>query len=1087
MGTTLEVSDLTKVYGTSDRLRARLLSNGTPLIGYEIHFKINGVEYTRTTDNNGYASLNINLGIGSYPTKVSYNNIVKNITVRVTDKKAPWLDLKNLVKTYGGSEQLKVGLYDDATPLAGKTIEFTINGRTYNRTTDNTGYASLNINLIMGVYQCEIRSISDSVYGQVSGRVTVTVKANTFVDGIDVVKKYSDPGYFQCAVYDPWQRVKPCSAQITVNGVTYTRSTDAEGLIKLNIRLQPGTYPITAKFLGDNLRNPSEVTKTVLVKPDIEEITTVTPMVSTPENNRGTVLSHIYHIQQVIHTEESTRKNEKYKLSNPFVIFSEEQWKNAAKNGWDLQFTTYEINETDPRVKTASVTTNHYFDLSRGVVHLCITNPFHENFAGQIIDVDFDKKTKLYTYKLQDGRRQYQSKRVVIATGNTDVYSILKGLLLSPAIYGTGKGMPNMAEIEKLYPQLISGLHPLKDYDNLKSGAIKFSNQFQGKSPQLLSYDSDMDKIMALAHMGGFPTDVYFDTNLICHIDPVDLDKWLNTGIRLRLSDLVEYKQSFNLTNIITGVNIKNPNSITSSYYDEWKELRWFFGSNISMVDPVTTQTQNNTNTAGSTTSAGGNDARGIMNGKKTFDVGQDSGIASDYRLDLIKALREKGHTVNDLGVGHSVVQNNGLRSSSKGHIGIFICNGICCGTHQDFLNGFNRGFYHYDHVIFTWVRGDIEMNRKQDYAHDWWQGDIGLDKSITRQDFFDKHADKFSDVNLWPNGDGGYPLSRSDWQKQVNALVNGQFNNNTGGAVSTANNSGGGTAGTTIINETATYKKALEEVSKSVRDLLSFELKVPLNSPVFKNLHTNMMLWTELPVEFPLANLEQIFKIMPVYKVSRGISSDYRVNRWYVEGVKTKCDSNGLFATIKLNPFPSSYSSYGNAVKSYMEAYDQAFNQKTTTNTSTTGGASPGTLVKSTGNSELDEKIKGWIAGKTSELDKAIAIHNGLKSYGIIYERYNNFPKSGGSISTAYKKAHAGLNCGDCSVLTVGSMRAAGLEAFIGFRCDHEHFFTVIVIDGTKYYSDLTGAEGARSVRAWNDTWHHNKCHTRYGGVNIH
>ena len=1085
---TLEVTDLTKVYGTATPLRARLLTDeGYPIPGYGVQFRINGVDYTRCTDENGYASLNINLGIGSYPTRVSHDNIVKNVNVRVTDKKAPWLSLKNLVKTYGDSDPLKVGLFYGANPLPNQTIEFTINGRTYNRTTDNTGYASLNINLIRGVYQCNVRSISDGEYGQVSGVVTVTVKADTMIDATDVTKKFSDPGYFQCAVYDPWQRLNPCSALITVNGVTYTRSTDAEGLIKLNIRLQPGTYVITAKFLGDELHNPSpEVKKTVVVKPDIEEITTVTPLESSPENNQGHVQSHIYHRQQIGYAD--WRKDEKTKKKVGYVYFNDDTWGGSAKNGWEINFTSYEIDETDPRVKTAKVTTNHYFDLTRGMVHLCITNPFHENFAGQIIDVDYDKKTKLYTYKLQDGRRQYQSKRVLVLPANTDVYSALKALLLAPSLYNYDRGTPNMDEQLKLNPRLLAGLHPLADYDNLKSGTLKFSNKFKETVPQLLSYDSDIDKIMALSHIGGFPTDVWFDTNLICHIDPIDLDKWMNSGIRLRISDLVEYKQSFDTTNIITGINIKDPTqAATNNYYNEWQEFRWLFGANISMIDPVTVQT--NTGSSGST-SASNNVTSGIMSGKKIFDVGQDKGIASDYRLDLIKALREKGHTVNDLGVGPNVCQSNGLRASSKGHICIFVANGICCGTHQDFYNNMTRGAYHYDHVIFTWVRGDIEMGRKQAYAWDWYYGDIGLDKSITRLQFFDKHADKCSCVNLWPNGDNKAPLSRSDWQKQVQAVVNGQFTRSNGAATTatTTNNTAGTTAGTTVMDENATYQKALEEVSKSVRDLLSFELKVPLNSPVFKNLHTNMMLWTELPVDFPLANLEEVFKIMPVYKQSRGISSDYRINRWYVEGVKIKCDANGLFATIKLNPFPSSYSSYANAVKSYMDAYNQAFNQKTENTTVNTGGSSsPGTLVKSTGNSELDNKIKGWISGKTSDLDKAIAIHNGLKDYGIRYQTYYNFPKSGGSISKAYQQAHNGLNCGDTSVLTVGSMRAAGLDAYIGFRCDHAHFFTVIVINGTKYYSDLVWADGAYSKRPWNQTWQNVTCHSKYGGVNIH
>ena len=351
------------------------------------------------------------------------------------------------------------------------------------------------------------------------------------------------------------------------------------------------------------------------------------------------------------------------------------------------------------------------------------------------------------------------------------------------------------------------------------------------------------------------------------------------------------------------------------------------------MIDAATTTTT----TEGGTSSTGTNTVTtGIMSGKKTFDVGQDHGIVPDYRLDLIKALREKGHTVNDLGVGPSVVQNNGLRSSSKGHIGIYVCNGICCGTHQDFLNNMSSGAYHYDHAIFTWVRGDIEMNRKQAYAWDWYYGDIGLDKSITRQQFFDKHADKLSDVNLWPNGDNSAPLSRSDWGKQVQALVNGQFNNGGGNAASSGTSEN---TTTTVVDETATYQKALDEMSKSVRSLLSFEVKVPLNSPVFKNLHTNSMLWTQLPPEFRLGNLEKIFKILPVYKVNRGVP--YMENRWYVEKVVIKQDTNGLFATITLNPFPSDYSSYSNAVKQYAEAYDQKFNQKNNTTTTTSSGSS--------------------------------------------------------------------------------------------------------------------------------------------------
>ena len=929
----LEVNDLTKVYGSSDPLRAKLSNNGSPIVNADVVFNINGRNYTRVTDNTGYASLNINLPIGVYPCRVQYQEVFKTVSVRVTDKKAPWLIARNLNKTYGTTDPLRVGLFDGATPLGGRTIEYTINGVKYNRTTGADGYASLNINLRPGTYNCSVRNIPDAVYGQVSSTVTVTVKADTWIDAANTVKKYSEKGYFQCAVYDQWERLNPCKAQITINGRTYTRETDNTGLIKLNINLPPGTYTARVDFAGDSKHNPAPTAyANVVVKPDIEEVTYLNPtsLVSTPENLRGHMQTRIFHRQQTGWVQDIDKH---LKNAPSYVIFgsSANSWELSQINGWEINFTSYEIDETDPRVKTATVTTNHYFDLTNGMVHLHIVSPVHENFTGQILDVDYDKKTKLYKYKLQDGRRQYQSKRIlrIMQDSSKTVYDVLRDLLLAPALYGYGKEAPSRDEVAKLHPELLSGLHPIGAYDNLKSSAIKFSNMFKQPARQLLSYDSDMDKIMNLAHTGQFPTDVYFDTNQVCHIDPVDLDKWLNTGIRIRHSDLVEYKKSFDTTNIITGVNIKDPNTASHNYYEDWKQLRFYFGANISMVDPVTITTKNN-NTSNNSGSGGSNDPNGLMSGKKTFAVGCDNINGGEHNLinKVISALKNKGHNAYSLGVGPNVNQSHGETSRAKGVINIFIVGGICAGTVKDYAWGIGRN-YKYDHMIMmfancttdNWISCNALKNKKQVRAHD--DGfSSGIDTSITPHQMFEKNRNKISYIAGQPN---------EGFDSLVNKLVNGQFNCGSGGSSNnnSEGSSAGDTAGTTVIDATATYNKALEDVSKSIRSLLTFEIKIPLNSPVFKNLHTNMMLWTELPVDFKLANLEKVFKIMPVYKVSRGISSDYRVNRWYVEGVKIKGDSNGVFATIKLNPFPSSYSVYSNAVKEYAKAYDQAFNQK--------------------------------------------------------------------------------------------------------------------------------------------------------------
>lgn len=130
-------------------------------------------------------------------------------------------------------------------------------------------------------------------------------------------------------------------------------------------------------------------------------------------------------------------------------------------------------------------------------------------------------------------------------------------------------------------------------------------------------------------------------------------------------------------------------------------------------------------------------------------------------------------------------------------------------------------------------------------------------------------------------------------------------------------------------------------------------------------------------------------------------------------------------------------------------------------------------------GNAEIDDLVKKWCSGKTSDLEKAKAIHAGLRDeVGIWYAHYNN-----SKYHTPEKclENHKHLNCGDTSILTVACMKSGGLEAYTALRCDSAHFFTVIVINGTKYYSDLVWSEGARSQRPWNETWQNNKCGNKY------
>ena len=143
-----------------------------------------------------------------------------------------------------------------------------------------------------------------------------------------------------------------------------------------------------------------------------------------------------------------------------------------------------------------------------------------------------------------------------------------------------------------------------------------------------------------------------------------------------------------------------------------------------------------------------------------------------------------------------------------------------------------------------------------------------------------------------------------------------------------------------------------------------------------------------------------------------------------------------------------------------------------------TVGGlsSSSGTVSGTALSGNIGELVAQWIKGCKTDLEKAQAIHEGLKAYGIIYQYYYNFNYNTPDECLEHAQ-NPGLNCGDCAQLTTEAMKQGGLNAYIVLRCDSAHYFTVIEINGQKYFSDLTGAEGAKSTRAWNDTWQHDKC----------
>ena len=933
----LTVSDLTGYVGSVPRLTATLKDLfDNPLDDKTIKFTINGIAYDRVTGDDGVARLNINLPVGVYPTTVAfegdstYSSATRNVTVMVLAKETTILLVSDYTKNYGEAGALKATLMKtDTTPLPNRNIVYTINGVTYTRVTNNDGEASLNINLPVGEYWTKVEFMGDATQDYRMQNVTVKVKSPTHMDGTNIHKMEDETVVYQCAVYDVYGRRVDCDVAIKVNGVTYNRHTDEQGLAKLNIRLPAGNYILTATFAGDNMNNGSSVTNTVNSIPYIRELTTNYNGVSYSSNNQGFMKSHIM-VKQWTPEEAKSRNG---------LIFWDDTNMKFHK---DIPFESYEITETDPRTKTAKFVTSEYFDLTAGQLWCYISSPYHENFGGRILKVDFDKDKGLYTYQCQDGRRQYLTKIKNVCKNNVSTYQWVEFFLTFPNLIGGSYKIPISDEIRNnpRNQQLLSGLRPIDDY--YVSAETTFSNYNFMEYPvgEFLSYDSLIDNIMNFTHQTNSNcVDVYFSPEGICQIEPVDLEKWLKTGLRIRHQDLVQYKYGFDTTNIITAVGVKDAKNAMKWYGKA--DMMYYFGYVDELIDPVTSTTTNESTISTSSSSSGGTGA----NKGKTVIVGCDTNVpGSDaaWRDTTADALRAAGYTVETLSVGSNYFANYDWHGPSQGKVGVYL---MADSTVSIADYACHDGF---DYAVFG-IRGDAAPKAVAQWDTAPWAPD-GDCNSVCNKWAYKTGQEKDDMLNEMGRGRVVKGSSAEELANVIVAAVNGDPN-------PTASSGGGSTqtTTTTVIDEVASYNKAMEKLVESTRSLLSFEIKLPLNDPLFKNVHTNQLLWTELPRDFKLGNLKDIFTLNPIYKNTRGLQ--YQENRWYIEKMVTKCDSSGLMGTLTLNAFPSSYSSYANAFKAYAKAYDQDFKQQEAqqNNTTTSSGGGGGAREPRLGDDSTD------------------------------------------------------------------------------------------------------------------------------------
>lgn len=234
--------DLTKYYKNGSQFDVVLKDVlGNVLVGKIVKITINGVTYNKITNDKGEAILSINLFPGVYNITVLFeddDNYVKSLNTNKI------VVLSKIITKFVDNNKFIVKLVnDDGTPKTNASLAIIANGVQYNRITNGSGEARLNVRLNPNNY----------IFAVTDGQEVVSSSVNVLstIETSDISMFYKDGTKYSVKLCDLDGNIMPNkNVAITINGVTYNKVTDSNGVAYLNINLNPGTYSVWATY-GD--------------------------------------------------------------------------------------------------------------------------------------------------------------------------------------------------------------------------------------------------------------------------------------------------------------------------------------------------------------------------------------------------------------------------------------------------------------------------------------------------------------------------------------------------------------------------------------------------------------------------------------------------------------------------------------------------------------------------------------------------------------------------------------------------------------------------------------------------------------------
>lgn len=253
-------------------------SEGNILVNKPVVITIGNDTYNTTTDLNGAVNLNVNLtssGLfnvsASFAGDEDYNpsETCGHVYVLKEQTSIDALD-KSFVVT-SSSNAFTVTLKDsEGNPIANKTVTISLNGETYNRTTDDNGKASLKVSLPAKSYAVSVGFAGDDTYvsSNSTAKITINKEKTVLTAPKKTFKKSAKTKKLTITLKSASKKVlSKKKITVKVNGKKYTAKTNSKGKATVKVKLTAKkTYKYTVKFAGDSKYNSVIKSSTIKVK-----------------------------------------------------------------------------------------------------------------------------------------------------------------------------------------------------------------------------------------------------------------------------------------------------------------------------------------------------------------------------------------------------------------------------------------------------------------------------------------------------------------------------------------------------------------------------------------------------------------------------------------------------------------------------------------------------------------------------------------------------------------------------------------------------------------------------------------------------